>query len=119
MKINIATPVLVDHWLYSQGPGNELVCVDALTGKVAWSQEGFGEKYSSVLTDGKKLMIVTDRGELVLAATDPTQFKALGRVQICGKNWQHPAWVDGRLYVREGLTSGWKLSCFDLSSKSL
>jgi outer membrane protein assembly factor BamB len=118
MKINIATPVLVDHWLYSQGPGNELVCVDALNGKVTWMQNGFGEKYSSVLTDGKKLLIVTDRGELVLVAADPQQFKSLGRVQICGKTWEHPAWADGKIYVREGLTSGGKLSCFDLS-KSL
>jgi outer membrane protein assembly factor BamB len=116
LKINIATPVLVDHWLYSQGAGNELVCIEALTGKVAWSQDGFGERYSAVLTDGSKLMVVTDRGELILAAADPEKFKLLGRVQVCGKTWQHPAWVDGKLYVREGLTAGWKLSCFDFGS---
>jgi outer membrane protein assembly factor BamB len=115
MKINIATPTLADRWLYSQGPGNELVCVDAITGKLAWTQPGFGEKYSAILTDGKRLLIATDRGELVLAAADPLQFKQLGRVQICGKAWQHPAWAEGKLYVREGLTSGWKLSCFDFS----
>src|SRR5712664_255796 len=34
MKINISTPVLVDHYLYSQGPGRNLVCFDATTGKL-------------------------------------------------------------------------------------
>jgi outer membrane protein assembly factor BamB len=115
MKINISTPVLVDHWLYSQGPGRELVCVDALTGKTAWSQDGFGEKNSSVIAAGNRLLVVTDRGELILAAADPAAYRQLGRLQVSGKTWNHPAWADGKLYVREGLTSGWKLSCLDLS----
>jgi sialidase-1 len=38
----------------------------------------------------------------------------LKRSSDCGKTWSHPAYADGKLYVREGLTSGWKLSCFDL-----
>jgi outer membrane protein assembly factor BamB len=115
MKINISTPVLVDHWLYSQGPGRELVCVDALTGKTAWSQDGFGEKNSSVIAAGNRLLVVTDRGELILAAADAAAYRQLGRLQVSGKTWNHPAWADGKLYVREGLTSGWKLSCLDLS----
>src|SRR5262245_8862730 len=44
LKINISTPVLVDHFLYSQGAGKDFVCVDALTGKLMWSQDGFGER---------------------------------------------------------------------------
>ena len=114
MKINISTPVLVDHYLYSQGPGRNFVCVDATTGKLAWSQEGFGEKNSSAIAAGKNLLVLTDRGELVMVAADSTKCSELGRVQICGKTWNYPAYADGKLYVREGLTSGWKLTCFDL-----
>ena len=114
LKINIATPVLVDHFLYSQGKGKDYVCVDALTGKEAWRQDGFGDKFSAGIALGKNLLVQTDKGELVLIAADPAQYKELGRVQVCGKTWSSPAYVDGKLYVREGLDRAWKLSCFDL-----
>ena len=117
MKINISTPVLLGHFLYSQGPGKNLVCVDAVTGKVMWSQEGFGEKYSSVIAVGTVLLVVTDRGELVMVAADSSKYKELGRAQICGKTWNHPAYAEGKLYVREGLTSGWKLSCVEMGGR--
>jgi outer membrane protein assembly factor BamB len=114
LKINISTPVLVDHFLFSQGVGRNLVCVDASNGKLMWSQEGFGDKYSSIIAIGKNLLVVTDRGELVMAAADSSKYTELGRMQVCGKTWNHPALADGKLYVREGLTAGWKLSCFAL-----
>lgn len=114
LKINISTPVLVDHFLYSQGVGHNLVCVDASNGKLMWSQDGFGDKYSSLIGIGKNLLTVTDRGELIMAAADSSKYTELGRMQICGKTWNHPAYSDGKLYVREGLTAGWKLSCLAL-----
>jgi outer membrane protein assembly factor BamB len=113
LKINISTPVLVDHFLFSQGVTKNFICVDAMTGKQMWSQTGFGEKYASAIVMGKNLLILTDRGELVLAAADSSHYTELGRVQICGKTWNHPAYAEGKLFVREGLTSGWKLTCFD------
>lgn len=119
LKINIATPVLVDGFLYSQGAGRNLVCVDAATGKLMWSQEGFGDKLSSVVAVGKKLLVVTDRGELAMLEADPQKYTELGRAQICGKTWNSPAFADGRLYVREGLTGGWKLSRFSMTPTTI
>jgi outer membrane protein assembly factor BamB len=114
LKINISTPVLVNGFLYSQGVGHNLVCVDASDGKLMWSQEGFGDKYSAIIAVGKNLLVVTDRGELVIVTAERSKYTELGRAQICGKTWNHPAYSDGKLYVREGLTSGWKLSCLGL-----
>ena len=56
----------------------------------------------------------SDRGELVLAAAETSRYTELGRAQVCGKTWHHPAYADGKLYIREGLTSGWKLTCLTL-----
>lgn len=115
LKINIATPVLARDFLFSQGAGRNLVCVEAQTGKQTWSQEGFGERYSSIIAADGRLLIVTDRGELVLAEADGSRYREMGRLQVSGRTWSHPAFADGKLYVREGLTSGWKLTCFDLN----
>ncbi len=114
MKINLATPVLIDNHLYCQGAGNDYVCVDAQTGKLNWRQPGLGDKLITTLGLGKNLLIQTDKGELLLAAADPEKFHELGRAQVCGKGWNHPAYSNGKLYVREGLERGWKLTCFDL-----
>ncbi len=114
LKINLATPVLADHYLYCQGAGNDYVCVDALTGRELWRQEGFGDKVSSTIGLGKNLLVLTDRGDLVLIAANNAKYTELGRAQVCGKTWSHPAYADGKLYVREGLDRGWKLTAFDL-----
>jgi outer membrane protein assembly factor BamB len=114
LRINLATPVLVDHYLYGHGQSKNFFCVDARDGKLLWSQNGFGKEYSSTLAVGDKLLVLTDLGELILIAADPTKYTELGRVQICGKTWSFPAYSGGRLYVREGLTDGFRLSCFQL-----
>jgi len=114
LKINISTPILVDHFLYSQGAGKNFICVDAADGKVMWSKEGFAEGYSAAIALGKHLLVQTDRGELIMQAPNSSHYTELGRAQVCGKTWSHPAYSDGNLYVREGLTSGWKLTCFQL-----
>ena len=116
LKINLATPVLVDHYLFSHGEINarNLVCVDALTGKTLWKQPGLGETVSATIAVGNRLLVQSDRGELLLVAADPGQYQELGRAQVCGTTWSHPAYADGKLFVREGTLSGWKLTCFDL-----
>jgi outer membrane protein assembly factor BamB len=111
-KINISTPVYVKDHLYSQGAGSYMVCMDGATGNVLWRQPGFGEKYTACLTDGNKVLAETSRGELVLIKANAARYEELGRTQICGETWSHPALADKKLFVREGLTSGWKLSCF-------
>jgi outer membrane protein assembly factor BamB len=117
LKINLASPVLVGNYLYSQGAGKNYVCVDALTGKQMWSAEGFGDKLSVTIAVGKNLLVQTDKGELVLVAANPAKYMELGRAQVCGKTWNSPAYADGKLFVREGLDRGWKLTCFDLIDK--
>jgi outer membrane protein assembly factor BamB len=116
LKINISTPVLAGSNLYSQGTGVNLVCVDANNGNLLWSHDGFGERFGAAVAVGKQLLIVSDRGELVLVSADSSKYSELGRLQVCGKTWNSPAYAGGRLFVREGLTSGWKLSCLELTA---
>ncbi len=100
IKINLATPVLVGGYLYGQGPARNFICVDASTGQQKWSQAGFGE-VTSTLTDGHRLLLLSDRGEAILTEANPEAWKELGRFQACGKTFVHPAYSDGVLYVRD------------------
>ena len=113
LKINLSTPVLVDHYLYSQGVSPNYVCADAQSGEIKWSQPGFTggkEAYCSTIVTGKNLLVLTHDGELLLLAANPEKYTELGRLQVCGKTWSFPAFADGKLFVRGGR----ELSCLDL-----
>ncbi len=117
LRINLATSVEVDGHLYIQGARKDYVCVDARTGEVKWSQEGFGrgtKDYSSTLVLGENLLILTEAGELVMIAANSEKYVELGRLQICGSTWSFPAYVDGNLYVRDGR----ELACIELTPAS-
>ncbi len=105
LKISLASLVLKDGHLYGQGPDKNFICVDAHDGRVLWSQPGFSEKpltgYTSTIAVGKSLLALTEQGQLVLIAAEAGAYRELGRLQICGKNWSHPAYLGGVLYLRD------------------
>lgn len=114
LKINLSTPVLVGNHLYCQGPRRDYVCVDATTGTLKWSQPGFGKGQkdnSSTIVVGRRLLVLTEEGQLVLMEANPDRCVELGRLQVCGNTWCHPAFADGRLYVRDGR----ELQCLELA----
>ncbi len=112
MKINLSTPVLVGDHLYCQGAVStkDFVCVNARTGHLAWKQPGFGKDNSSTVVLKNRLLVLTDDGQLVLLDAEPAEYNERGRAQICGKNWNHPAFAAGKLYVRDNR----ELICVDL-----
>ena len=113
LKINLASPVLIDGHIYSQGPNRDYVCVDASNGQTKWSQSGFGQgkkDYASTIVVGKNLLVLTEDGTLILLQPNPAKYTELGRLQVCGNTWSFPAFADGKLYVRDGR----QLLCVDL-----
>jgi outer membrane protein assembly factor BamB len=113
LKINLSTTVRVGDYLYGQGPRQNFICADARTGVTQWQAPGFGGRETanaSTIAIGKNLLILTDEGELVLAAARADQYTELSRVQVCGKTWNFPAFADGHLYVRDAR----ELICYDL-----
>ena len=106
LAINFSSPVAVGKHVYGLGPARNIICVDPATGKLAWSKDGFstssGDKaHVGMIAMGNNIFVLTDGGEGILVAADPTQYKELGRAQICGKNWCNPAYVNAHLYVRD------------------
>ena len=115
LKINLATPVLVGGCLYSVGTGKNFVCVDAATGEIKWSAPNFGSgnvDYIAVIAIGSRLLALVEDGQLVLLEASPQSCKELGRLQVCGKTWSHPAYANGRLFVRDRR----QLLCLELAA---
>ncbi len=113
---NFASPVAAGGYVFGVGSRQNVYCVEARTGKLAWSQTGWvragGDRaFAGFIVMGTNILMLTDDGELVLFAANPSGFQALGRTQVCGMTWCSPAYVDGSLYLRDGKD----LFCLDLA----
>ncbi len=114
MSNHYTTCVHRDGFLYGfhgrQEVGAILRCVELKTGKVRWSREGFGCG-AMVLADGR-LIILTERGDLVLADATPDAYRERARAHVLDAlPCRAPiALADGRLYARDGA----RLVCWDL-----
>ncbi len=113
LKINLATPVVVGNNLYGFAEKDRFICVDTASGRLNWEERGFGKFYASTMTDGKRLLVLGQMGELILLNPNPREYEELDRVQVCGKTWSFPAYSGGQLFVRDQKT----LQCLQLTGE--
>jgi outer membrane protein assembly factor BamB len=87
-----------------------LRCVELATGKVRWTEDRFGAG-ALIVADGS-LLVLTERGELMLAPAVPGKFSPTARAQILGDDCRaHPALAGTRFFARDKA----QLICVDLS----
>ncbi len=104
LDCHFATPVFHEDHLYGfhgrQERGQELRCVKWATGDVQWRSDTMAAGTVS-FADGK-LLIVTEKGELIVAEASSKAFKILFRTQVSGfETRAYPALANGILYVRD------------------
>jgi outer membrane protein assembly factor BamB len=74
-------------------------CVELATGKVKWTQPGFG--HGNVIMAGSVLVALSGAGELVLMEPSSEAYREIARAKILtGKCWSTPIISRGRLYAR-------------------
>jgi len=86
-----------------------LKCI-GLDGKERWRVRGLGK--GSVAVAGGRLIVLSSKGELVVADADPAEFRELSRKKVLdgGEYWTTPVLVGGRIYCRNSLGD---LVCLD------
>jgi outer membrane protein assembly factor BamB len=81
--------------------GGMLTCIDLQTGERKWKGGRYGKGQILLLENSALLLILSEQGQLVLVAADPTEHHELASFQaLTGKTWNHPVMVGDRLYVR-------------------
>jgi outer membrane protein assembly factor BamB len=98
------TPVCADGYIYGLFGQHEfgtgpLKCVELATGRVMWSQEGFGPG-GCILVAGH-VLVLSDSGDLVLVKPNPAGYSEVARRHVLeGKCWNCPSVSNGRIYAR-------------------
>jgi outer membrane protein assembly factor BamB len=91
---------------------NIFACLDLETGAKKWKDGRYGNGQVLLLPDGDQLLVISEKGELVLLRANPEKHEELARFSaLQGKTWNHPVLVRNRLYVRNGEEA----ACFELN----
>ena len=104
LSCHYATPVLRDGYLYGyhgrQETGAVLRCVEWKTGKVRWEKDGFGA--GSILLVGRRILMVRENGQIVLAEATPAGFQGVATHRAFESGVRAlPALAAGTLLVRD------------------
>lgn len=90
-----------------------LKCIEFATGKQMWEQAGLG--YGALMIADGKLIVLSEKGELLIAPASSGGFKPTARAQVLGGTcWTPPVLSNGRIYCRN---SRGDVVCVDVSSK--
>lgn len=114
MHNQMCPSVLVGQHLYGisgqNGRSGDLRCVEFLTGKLLWKEASAG--LGSVIAADGKLVVLSEKGELIIAEASPESFKPLARAQVLGgRCWTAPALSHGLIYCRNATGT---LVCVDV-----
>ncbi len=98
MKNHFSSSLYHDGYIYGFD-NSTFKCISADTGEQAWAKRRLG-KGSLIFADGN-LVVLSDRGRLVLVPATPESYQEKGSVQALeGKSWTAPALSNGMLYLR-------------------
>ncbi len=116
------TSVLLNGFLFgpdgnnSEGAGRSptsLRCLDWKTGEIKWTEPKLA--FNGLIAVGRKLLVLTEMGDLVLVEASPEAYKELGSAHVIeGRAFTAPAFANGKVYVRN--TKG-DVVCLDFSGK--
>ena len=85
-------------------------CVHLPSGELKWTRKDPG--FGSLICAAGQLVVLSEKGELLLAEASPTEFRPLARAQVLsGLCWTPPALANGLLYLRNAKG---ELRCLDL-----
>lgn len=118
LRAQFNPPVVRDGFIYGIDGDTTakavLKCIEWKTGVERWAFAGTGS--GSVMMAGTQLVVLTDKGELLVAPVSPDGFKPVARAQVLGgRCWTTPVLSEGRLFCRN---SRGDVVCLDLSAGS-
>ena len=99
MHSQMSGPVLLDGYVYGIDD-KQLACVEMKSGDLKWTSK-VSAKGSLMAADGK-LIILSEKGKLIIAEASPEGFKEISSANILkGKCWTMPVLANGKIYARD------------------
>ena len=98
----MTSPVVLDGVGYEVNRDQCLIAVDLASGSKLWEVKDKFGKYWSLVTDGKKILALDQKGELLLFEPTREGWNVLDRMKVCkDESWAHLAVADGQVFIRD------------------
>jgi outer membrane protein assembly factor BamB len=102
-SVQFNTPVLKNGLLFGLSQRGNLFCVNASTGKTAWTDpQGGRGGFGSIVDAGPVLLALTSKGQLTVFEPSETQYTELASLKVSDKQtYAYPVMAPGRLFVKD------------------
>lgn len=98
MKNQFTSSLYLDGYFYGLDE-SILACVRASDGNLMWKGGRYG--YGQTALASGHIIVLTEDGDMALVRATPEKHDELARFPVLdGKTWNHPAFSDGRLLIR-------------------
>ncbi len=99
-KMNSAVVYEGHVYCVSEKSGGQLMCFNLTDGTVVWSESSFARYGTLIIADGK-LVVLDEKGDLVIADATPDGYRELARAKVLsGRSWVMPVLANGRIYAK-------------------
>jgi len=102
-SVQFNTPVLKNGLVFGLSSGDNLFCINAQTGKTAWTSSIRGRKgYGSIVDAGPALFLLTPSGQLVVFEPTDKEFKEIASYKVAsGDTYAYPIITDKRVFIKD------------------
>jgi len=96
------TPVLTGGLLFGLSAGGNLFCVDAKTGKTAWTDSTrHGRGFAAVVAAGPAVLALPSTSELIAFKPDAKAYTELARIKVATTpTYAHPLIAGNRIFIK-------------------
>jgi outer membrane protein assembly factor BamB len=103
LSMQFSTPVLKDDMLFGISSRDFLFCMNAKTGKTAWTNRIRGERgYGSVVDVGSALLALSPSAQLLVFEPTDKAYKQVARYKVADEDtYAYPVAAGNRIYVKE------------------
>jgi outer membrane protein assembly factor BamB len=97
------TPVLKDGLLFGLSDTGNFYCINAQTGKTAWTEAaGKRGNFGSVLDAGPVLLALTQKAQLIVLQPSAKEYTEVANIKVSDKRtYAHPVVSGSRIYVED------------------
>ena len=113
-KMNSAVVHESHVYCVSERASGQLMCFDLHDGAIAWFESSFAKYGTLMIADGK-LIVLDEKGDLVIVDAAPAGYRELARAKVLdGRSWVMPVLANGHIYTKN---NAGKIVCLDVRAE--
>jgi RNA polymerase sigma factor (sigma-70 family) len=107
LPLYYSSPVVAGDLVFGLSTRNQgcFFCLDARTGRTLWKTDGRQGGYASILSAGRVLLFLTDRGRLIVVKANAETFEAIVEYRVSDNATEaHPVFLGDRILIKDAAT---------------